>query len=103
MDLFLAELGSGLPDAPQLVRLITRLVGAVLLGAVVGMERESVGQPAGLRTHMLVALGSTLFVLACVDAGHVGERSVAGDSGAHRGHRLPRRRGHSQARVRNAM
>ncbi len=69
MDLFLAELRSGLPDAPQLVRLVTRLMGAVLLGAVVGMERESVGQPAGLRTHMLVALGSTLFVLACVDAG----------------------------------
>jgi putative Mg2+ transporter-C (MgtC) family protein len=45
------------------------MVGAVLLGAVVGMERESVGQPAGLRTHMLVAVGSTLFVLACVDAG----------------------------------
>ena len=40
-----------------------RLVVAVLLGAVVGLEREVAGQPAGLRTHSLVALGATLFTV----------------------------------------
>jgi putative Mg2+ transporter-C (MgtC) family protein len=37
---------------------------AVLLGAIVGIEREAAGQWAGLRTHMLVAMGTALFVLA---------------------------------------
>ena len=36
---------------------------AVFLGAVIGFEREKHGRPAGLRTHMLVALGVTLFCL----------------------------------------
>lgn len=40
-----------------------RLVVAVLLGAAVGLEREAAGQPAGLRTHALVALGSALFTV----------------------------------------
>ena len=35
-----------------------RLALAVLLGAVVGLNRERVGKPAGLRTHALVALGA---------------------------------------------
>ena len=39
-----------------------RLVGADLLGAAIGSEREIRGQGAGLRTHMLVALGSALFM-----------------------------------------
>ena len=39
-----------------------RLVGAALLGAAIGYEREMRGKGAGLRTHMLVALGSALFM-----------------------------------------
>ncbi len=41
-----------------------RLAIATLLGAVLGLERELRGQPAGLRTHILVSLGSALFTLA---------------------------------------
>lgn len=41
--------------------LIVRLLGAAVLGGVVGAERESSGQPAGLRTHIAVALGAALF------------------------------------------
>ena len=41
-----------------------RLVVAALLGAIVGLEREATGQPAGLRTHSLVALGAALFTIA---------------------------------------
>ncbi len=40
---------------------IVRLVAAMVLGAVVGAEREATGQPAGLRTHIAVALGAGLF------------------------------------------
>ncbi len=40
-----------------------RLGLAVALGALVGLERELAGQPAGLRTHALVALGSALFTI----------------------------------------
>lgn len=43
--------------------MLTRLLGAVILGAVVGYEREKAGKIAGLRTHTLVALGSCLFTV----------------------------------------
>lgn len=39
------------------------LLLAVLLGAIVGLEREAIHKPAGLRTHMLVSLGSCLFTI----------------------------------------
>lgn len=35
-----------------------RLGVAVLLGAILGLDRELRGKPAGLRTHMLIALGA---------------------------------------------
>jgi putative Mg2+ transporter-C (MgtC) family protein len=37
---------------------------SVVFGALIGMERETHGRPAGLRTHILVCFGSTLFTLA---------------------------------------
>lgn len=40
-----------------------RVAFAMVLGGVVGIERELAGKPAGLRTHMLVAGASTLLVL----------------------------------------
>ena len=40
---------------------VLRLVVAVALGAVVGAERETSEQPAGLRTHIGVSLGACLF------------------------------------------
>ena len=43
---------------------LVRLLLAILLGGIIGYEREIVHKPAGVRTHMLVALGSTLFTLA---------------------------------------
>jgi putative Mg2+ transporter-C (MgtC) family protein len=45
------------------VELALRLIGAALLGGLIGLEREVRDQPAGFRTHMLVALGSCLFTL----------------------------------------
>jgi putative Mg2+ transporter-C (MgtC) family protein len=44
----------------QFARITLRLVAAILLGGLVGLEREAAGKAAGLRTHMLVALGAAL-------------------------------------------
>lgn len=65
MDVFWQELTFGVPDANQWARIIIRLVAATLCGAVIGINRERLGKPAGLRTHILVTLGTTVFVLAC--------------------------------------
>ncbi|HEX8737873.1 MAG TPA: MgtC/SapB family protein [Pyrinomonadaceae bacterium] len=64
MDIFWEELTAGLPDARQLVHVVIRLIAATLLGAVIGFQRERVGKPAGLRTHILVTLGTCVFVLS---------------------------------------
>lgn len=44
------------------VRLLMRLGVAVVLAGLLGWERESIGKPAGLRTHILVGVGAALFV-----------------------------------------
>jgi putative Mg2+ transporter-C (MgtC) family protein len=58
-----------LPDGPQMMRVVARVAVAALLGALLGWERERAGKAAGLRTHMLVALGAALFVLFPAEAG----------------------------------
>lgn len=45
---------------------VLRIVVSGLLGAAVGFERQRYRKPAGLRTHMLVAIGSALFVVAAL-------------------------------------
>ena len=54
---------SDLPGAAEVTKVVVRLLLAALLGGLVGFQRERVGKAAGLRTHMLVALGSAFFVL----------------------------------------
>jgi putative Mg2+ transporter-C (MgtC) family protein len=63
MGLILQELAGGIPDPEQLARVVIRLTAAALVGAIIGLQRQHAGKPAGLRTHMLVALGSAVFVL----------------------------------------
>lgn len=46
--------------------MIIRLILAVILGGIVGIEREITHRPAGLRTHMLVSLGAALFAVTAV-------------------------------------
>ena len=43
-----------------------RLLLAAFLGAVVGIQRELVHKPAGLRTHILICMGSALFTVASI-------------------------------------
>jgi putative Mg2+ transporter-C (MgtC) family protein len=53
------------------IGIIVRLGLAVLVGGMIGFEREFEHKPAGLRTHMLVSLGSALFVLSGIQTGVV--------------------------------
>lgn len=69
MDVLIDEIRAGLLDWPEVIRLSFRLVVATVLGAVIGYEREAAGKDAGLRTHMLVASGAALLVLAVQGAG----------------------------------
>jgi len=43
--------------------MVIRLAVSALLAGLIGLEREAHEHPAGLRTHMLVSIGSTLFTL----------------------------------------
>ena len=61
-DGILQELAD-LPDSAALVRIALRLLFAAALGGMLGFERERLGKEAGLRTHMLVALGAALFMV----------------------------------------
>lgn len=69
MEIFWEELSRGLPDLRQLIHAVIKFAAAVILGAVIGLQREKAGKPAGLRTHILVTLGTSVFVLACSSYG----------------------------------
>jgi putative Mg2+ transporter-C (MgtC) family protein len=69
MDLWLAEAGWEAPSGPTLVRIGSRLLSAVIFGALVGIERERRGMAAGLRTHMMVCLGAALFTIVPLEVG----------------------------------
>ena len=69
MEIFWEELTSGLPNSRQLAHVIIRLLASAILGAIIGIQRERAGKPAGLRTHILVTLGTTVFVVACTGYG----------------------------------
>ena len=45
------------------LEIVLRFVLAVLLGGIVGFERERHNRPAGFRTHILVCVGSALVML----------------------------------------
>ncbi len=82
------------------IEIVIRLLIAVALGAIVGFEREITRKPAGLRTHVLVCVGSALFTAMSIfyfgsDPARVASGIVtgigfigAGTIIAHRGHIL---------------
>ncbi len=68
------DLGA-IPNSGQ----VLGLLAAVVLGALIGFERQLRGHPAGLHTNALVALGSAAFVFASVLVGdNSGPARVAG-------------------------
>jgi putative Mg2+ transporter-C (MgtC) family protein len=48
------------------LEMVIRLLAAAGLGAAIGYQRERAGKPAGLRTHILIAIGAALFTIASV-------------------------------------
>jgi putative Mg2+ transporter-C (MgtC) family protein len=62
------------------VDMVWRLLLAAGLGAAIGLEREYRQKPAGLRTNILIAVGSALFTILSVEmTRHLGDPSrVAG-------------------------
>jgi putative Mg2+ transporter-C (MgtC) family protein len=69
MDSVWRQLGFDVPDGLEFARVAIKLVLAAVLGGAIGWERELKGKAAGLRTHMLVAVGAALFVMAPLEAG----------------------------------
>ncbi len=59
-----------LGDAFYITQVVMRLGMALILGGIIGFERESAGSDAGMRTHMLVAVGCALFILVPLQAGY---------------------------------
>ncbi|MEM7825470.1 MAG: MgtC/SapB family protein [Candidatus Aenigmatarchaeota archaeon] len=57
------------------VGMILKLLFSVFLGGIIGYERELRAKPAGLRTHMLICLGSTILTLISLTAFPSGDHS----------------------------
>ncbi len=60
------------------LELVPRLVAAFVIGTVLGLERERRGKPAGLRTHVLVAVASSV-LMALSELMRAGLPDAAGD------------------------
>jgi putative Mg2+ transporter-C (MgtC) family protein len=69
LDAFRDELSADIPDARSFARIFIRLSLAILLAGLIGWEREREQKAAGLRTHILVALGAAIFALSAQEAG----------------------------------
>jgi len=57
-----------MPELGHQIDLAMRLLLAALFGALIGVEREHHERPAGMRTHLLVAVGSAVFTVLSIDA-----------------------------------
>jgi len=61
--------------------MIFKLALACILGALIGLERESLNRPAGLRTYTLVSVGSTLAMIVSIDIYLLYHHTVQADPG----------------------
>lgn len=64
-----SELMGSLPSETQLIQISLRLFVALVVGGLVGLQRELTHKPAGLRTHMLLSLGTALVLVTAEQAG----------------------------------
>lgn len=60
---------SDIPDLSTITSITLRLIIAAVLGGILGYERERKKRSAGVRTHMLVAVGAALFVIGPLQSG----------------------------------
>ncbi len=56
--------------ATEPATIILRIIGALVIGAIIGLERTFHGRPAGFRTHALVCMSSALLMLVTVYQSH---------------------------------
>ena len=56
--------------ATPLPEILLRIGLSMLLGGVIGFERERDNQPAGLRTHIILVLGSCLAMILSIEIAH---------------------------------
>ena len=69
METLFQELTNGLHDRQQIARVALRLLAAIIIGGLIGIQRTRSGKSAGLRTHMLVCLGTAVFMITCSAVG----------------------------------
>lgn len=60
---------SDIPDIEAITRISIRLTVAAVLGGLIGYERQRKSRSAGVRTHMLVCVGTAVFVIGPMQAG----------------------------------
>ena len=60
---------SDIPDVETVTKITLRILTAAVLGGLLGYERERRAISAGIRTHMLVAVGAAIFMIAPTQAG----------------------------------
>jgi putative Mg2+ transporter-C (MgtC) family protein len=60
---------SDLGSLSEVTQVLMRLGLALILGGILGFEREMSRRDAGMRTHMMVAVGAALFVVVPLQAG----------------------------------
>ncbi len=65
----MTDLTSTMPSGPELLQISLRLFVATVAGALVGLQRELTHKPAGLRTHMLLSVGTALILVAADESG----------------------------------
>ena len=58
-----------LPTADRAVAIVVRVLMAAILGGLLGFERELHHKAAGLRTHIVVAVGAAVFVMVALESG----------------------------------
>lgn len=67
--------GGGFEAQLTLLDVTVRMVAAVVLGGVIGFDREYLARPAGLRTHIMVALAAATFTIVALELVHRGAGS----------------------------
>lgn len=67
-DTIYDEVFGSFTNVPPVIAAI-RLTAALILGGLIGIERERRGKPAGLRTHMLISVAAALFIIVSQQLG----------------------------------
>ncbi len=69
MTLTFSDVFGPIPDVNTIIRVSVRLVTALIIGGLIGLQRELTHHPAGLRTHILVSMGTALLVICGQESG----------------------------------